>query len=60
MKLIKTLAKEGLKFKKERKEKMDTAKPKTGKEAAKKRWWEKYNLGKDMGSNKKGVSKKSY
>ena len=57
MKLIESLSKEGLKFKKKRKEKMETSSPR---EAAKKRWWEKLNMGKNIGSNKKGVSKKSY
>jgi len=59
MKLIQALAKDGLKFKKQRKEKMDATKPKGPKEAAKTRWWQKWNIGK-TGSNKEGVSKEKY
>lgn len=60
MKLIESLSKQGLKFKKERKEKLDTSRSSSAKDAAKKRWWEKWNMGSDMGSNKKGVSKSKY
>jgi hypothetical protein len=60
MNLIKSLAKDGLKFKKQRKEKLKSQKSETTKEAAKKRWWQKVNMGLNIGSNKEGVSKDKY
>ena len=59
MKLIESLSKQGLKFKKKRKEKLDTSRSSSAKDVAKKRWWEKWNIGK-TGSNKEGVSKSKY
>lgn len=64
-KLIQTLAKEGLKFK-NKKPSDDSAQnqnenqAQTAEDAAKKRWWEKWNLGANIGSNKQGVSKEKY
>lgn len=60
MKLIQALAKDGLKFKKKRKEGLSMQKTGKPAEAAKERWWQKWNIGKKMGSNAKGVSKKKY
>jgi len=50
-----------LKFDKPRKQKPSSKDPidKPAK-AAKKRWWQKLNMGMSIGSNKKGVSKEEY